>query len=192
MWQTWSHKVVSNTPRHETGFELTTLVVIGTDCIGSFVNPTTIRSQLPWRMIDSREVLTSNAKQHPNKRLHFYNLPIHISYAPHWCGYRHNKLWIYRRETMGQLQKRCTCLTTFVTYKMYDNMFNDWIWWGIICVLHDHIHTCVIVMQWFYKKNNVWLVNVRHATFFSDIGTMLKQYVSHPNVILGRPNNCNS
>ena len=35
-WQTLSHNVVSSTPRHEQGFELTTLVVIrGTDCTGS-------------------------------------------------------------------------------------------------------------------------------------------------------------
>jgi len=34
-WQTLSHNVVSSTPRHEAGFELTTLVVIGTDYIGS-------------------------------------------------------------------------------------------------------------------------------------------------------------
>jgi hypothetical protein len=35
-WETWSHNVVSSTPRHEpAGFELTTLVVIGTNCIGS-------------------------------------------------------------------------------------------------------------------------------------------------------------
>ena len=32
---TLSHNVVSSTPRHEGGFELTTLVVIGPDCIGS-------------------------------------------------------------------------------------------------------------------------------------------------------------
>ena len=30
-----SHNVVSSTPRHERGFELTTLVMIGTDCTGS-------------------------------------------------------------------------------------------------------------------------------------------------------------
>jgi hypothetical protein len=30
--QILSHNVVSSTPRHERGFELTTLVVIGTDC----------------------------------------------------------------------------------------------------------------------------------------------------------------
>ena len=34
-WQTLSHNVVSSTPRHEQGFELTTLVMIGTDCTGS-------------------------------------------------------------------------------------------------------------------------------------------------------------
>ena len=33
-WQTLSHNVVLSTPCHERGFELTTLVVIGTDCIG--------------------------------------------------------------------------------------------------------------------------------------------------------------
>ena len=26
-WKTWSHNVVSSTPRHERGFELTTIVV---------------------------------------------------------------------------------------------------------------------------------------------------------------------
>ena len=31
-WQTLSHNVVSSTPRQWTGFKLTTLVVIGTDC----------------------------------------------------------------------------------------------------------------------------------------------------------------
>ena len=31
-WQTLSHNVVLSTPRHERGFELTTSVVIGTDC----------------------------------------------------------------------------------------------------------------------------------------------------------------
>ena len=31
-WQTLSYNVVSSTPRHERGFKLTTLVVIGTDC----------------------------------------------------------------------------------------------------------------------------------------------------------------
>ena len=35
-WQTLSRNVVSSTPRLSQGFELTTLVVIGTDCIGSF------------------------------------------------------------------------------------------------------------------------------------------------------------
>jgi hypothetical protein len=34
-WQTLSHSVVSSTPPW-TGFELTTLVLIGTDCIGSY------------------------------------------------------------------------------------------------------------------------------------------------------------
>jgi hypothetical protein len=34
-WQILSHNVVSSTPRHKTGFELTILVVIGTDCTGS-------------------------------------------------------------------------------------------------------------------------------------------------------------
>ena len=34
-WQTLSHNVVSSTPRHERGFKLTSLVVIGTDCTGS-------------------------------------------------------------------------------------------------------------------------------------------------------------
>jgi hypothetical protein len=34
-WQTLSHNVVSRTPRHERGFEITTLVVIGTGCTGS-------------------------------------------------------------------------------------------------------------------------------------------------------------
>ena len=33
--QTLSHNVVSSIPRHERGFELTTLLAIGTDCIGS-------------------------------------------------------------------------------------------------------------------------------------------------------------
>ena len=33
--QTLSHTIVSRTPHHDRGFELTTLVVIGTDCIGS-------------------------------------------------------------------------------------------------------------------------------------------------------------
>ena len=32
---TLSYNVVSSTSRHEQGFELTTLVVIGTDCIGT-------------------------------------------------------------------------------------------------------------------------------------------------------------
>ena len=35
-WQTLSHNVVSGTPRHVRVFEITTVVVIGTDCIGSF------------------------------------------------------------------------------------------------------------------------------------------------------------
>jgi hypothetical protein len=35
-WHTLSHNVVSSTPRHERGFELTTSVVIGTDCTGSW------------------------------------------------------------------------------------------------------------------------------------------------------------
>ena len=34
--QTLLHNVVSSTPRHETGFKLTTLVVIGTDWIYSY------------------------------------------------------------------------------------------------------------------------------------------------------------
>jgi hypothetical protein len=34
-WQTLSHNVVSSAPHHERGLELTTLVVIDTDCIGS-------------------------------------------------------------------------------------------------------------------------------------------------------------
>ena len=34
-WQSLSHNVVSSTPCHERGYELTTLVVIGTDCTGS-------------------------------------------------------------------------------------------------------------------------------------------------------------
>ena len=42
-WQTLSHNVVSGTP-HMNGFELTMLVVINTDCMGS-LNPTIIRSQ---------------------------------------------------------------------------------------------------------------------------------------------------
>ena len=33
--QTLSHNVVSSTPRHQWGFELTALVVIGTDCTGN-------------------------------------------------------------------------------------------------------------------------------------------------------------
>ena len=44
--QLLSHKVASSTPPHEHAFELKTLVVIGTDCIGScLLNLTTIRSQ---------------------------------------------------------------------------------------------------------------------------------------------------
>ena len=39
--QTLSHNVVLSTPRNERGFELTTLVVISTDCTGS-CNPTAI------------------------------------------------------------------------------------------------------------------------------------------------------
>jgi len=35
-WLTLSHNVVSSTPRLSGGFELTTLVMIGTDCIGSY------------------------------------------------------------------------------------------------------------------------------------------------------------
>ena len=34
-YPTLSHNVVSSTPHHERGFELTTFVVIGTDCTGS-------------------------------------------------------------------------------------------------------------------------------------------------------------
>ena len=34
-WQTLSHNVLSSTPRHEREFELTTSVVIGTNCTGS-------------------------------------------------------------------------------------------------------------------------------------------------------------
>ena len=34
-WQPLSHNFASSTPRHERGFELTTLVVIATDCTGS-------------------------------------------------------------------------------------------------------------------------------------------------------------
>ena len=34
-WQTLSHNVVWSTPRHECVSKITTLVVIGTDCIGS-------------------------------------------------------------------------------------------------------------------------------------------------------------
>ena len=36
-WQTLSYNVVSSTPRHERGFELTNLVVIGTDYINGKV-----------------------------------------------------------------------------------------------------------------------------------------------------------
>jgi hypothetical protein len=39
-----SHNVVSSTP-HPSGFDLATVVLIGTDCTGS-LNPTTIRSRL--------------------------------------------------------------------------------------------------------------------------------------------------
>ena len=39
---TLSHNVVSSTPPHERGFELTTVVVIGTDCTGSS------KSKLPY------------------------------------------------------------------------------------------------------------------------------------------------
>jgi hypothetical protein len=35
-WQTLSYNVVSCTPRHERGSKLTTLMVIGTNCVGSF------------------------------------------------------------------------------------------------------------------------------------------------------------
>ena len=34
-WQTWSHNAVSSCTSSSAGFKLTTLVVIGTDCIGS-------------------------------------------------------------------------------------------------------------------------------------------------------------
>ena len=36
--QTLSHNIASGTPRHERDFELTTLVVICTDCTGSCVS----------------------------------------------------------------------------------------------------------------------------------------------------------
>ena len=36
-WQTLSHNIVSSTPRLR-GLDLTTLVVIGTDCIGSYTS----------------------------------------------------------------------------------------------------------------------------------------------------------
>ena len=42
-WQTLSHNAVSSTPHMGGIFELTTLMVIGTDCIG--INPTIIRSR---------------------------------------------------------------------------------------------------------------------------------------------------
>ena len=35
-WQTLSHNVISSAPRHELGLNIATLVVIGTDCIGSY------------------------------------------------------------------------------------------------------------------------------------------------------------
>ena len=43
-WQTWSHNFASSTPSPWTGFELTTLVVIGADCTCSSKYNTFIRS----------------------------------------------------------------------------------------------------------------------------------------------------
>ena len=50
-WQTLSYNIVSNTPRHERGFELTTLVVIDTDCIGNYKSIITTIWSRPHRSL---------------------------------------------------------------------------------------------------------------------------------------------
>ena len=55
-----NNNVASSTPRHERGFELTTLVVIGTDCIGScksnyHTNMTTLTmTDRKWKKISNQ------------------------------------------------------------------------------------------------------------------------------------------
>jgi len=51
-WQTLSHNLVSSTPRHErAGLELTTLVVIDTDCTGSWIYIHTITTTTAQNML---------------------------------------------------------------------------------------------------------------------------------------------
>ena len=66
--QTLSHNVVSSTPHHEPGFELTTFVVIGTDCIGSYksnnnmITTMTTPCTIIWLLLHQYEEFILNIK----------------------------------------------------------------------------------------------------------------------------------
>ena len=54
-WQTLSHNV-SSTPRHEQWFELTKLVVIGTDCIGICISNYDTITMTPNELCNEMEI----------------------------------------------------------------------------------------------------------------------------------------
>ena len=85
-WQTLSHNVVSSTPHHERGLELTTLVVIGTECICSCksnyhtITATTAPYSLANDHIYSKQLssqcnLTAQLEPVHEKYLNFHNRP---------------------------------------------------------------------------------------------------------------------
>jgi hypothetical protein len=67
--RTLSHNVVSSTLHHEQGFELATLVVIGTDCRDS-ENPTTIRSRPRWPTLIYKKVGENWLRKNTAKIIH--------------------------------------------------------------------------------------------------------------------------
>jgi hypothetical protein len=64
-WQTLSHNVVSSTPRHEWGSNVTTLVVIGTDCTSNYhtITTTTAHMTKRKRTNKSNNVLQNNTQK---------------------------------------------------------------------------------------------------------------------------------
>ena len=68
-WRTLTHNVVSSTLHHEQGFELATLVVIGTDCRDS-ENPTTIRSRPRWPTLIYKKVGENWLRKNTAKIIH--------------------------------------------------------------------------------------------------------------------------
>ena len=75
-WQSLSHNVVSSTPCHERGCELTTLVVIGTDCTGSCKSNYHRIMAMMAPKNTNKKTFRSGAFSRKGNELPFFNVPL--------------------------------------------------------------------------------------------------------------------